>query len=141
MWVAVGLLLPICGLPTVVGPLPVFLPSLLACDIFGFSVSVRRTDNDDESTSLLPQSLHEGRAERGEVDHPSIHASIYRIELCNMACTILQAAHASKCSRASGRRKRYRDFESLRAKLHDWAIRQAATLGQHCPQMTQRPGT
>ena len=51
----VGLLLPICGLPAVVGPLPAFLPSFLACDIFGFSVSVRRTDNDDESTSLLPQ--------------------------------------------------------------------------------------
>ena len=65
MWV--GLQPPICGLPLAVGPLPAFL----ACDIFGFSVSVRRTDNDDESTSLL----HKGRAEGGEVDHPSIHLS------------------------------------------------------------------
>ena len=66
MWV--GLQPPICGLPLAVGPLPAFLPSFLACDIFGFSVSVRRTDNDDESTSL-----HKGRVERES--RSSIHLS------------------------------------------------------------------
>ena len=98
----VGLLQPICGLHPAVA-------AFLACDIFGFSVSVRRTDNDDESTSL-----HKGRAERERGSRSSVHPSIYRIELCNMACSG-PPTHASKCCRASGRMERYLNDVWVRA--------------------------